>query len=152
MLTNIWRKHTNIWRMHSNVDVCWRITVLSGMVWVFLAFKTWWYGYSLRSKRDGMDIPCILMNKNDLPYRRDRDSLDFLYPRASQTCPRAYGPRAGLAGPRVKKIQAVPLSSIRYIPFSFEVFGIPDHSKDPEGEMRTRISFPNIYYICSTKL
>ena len=90
------------------------------MVWIFLAFLAGWYGYSLRSKRGGMDIPCILMNKNDLPYRRDRDSLDFLYPRASQTCPRAYGPRAGLAGPRaglagprVKKIQAVPISSIR---------------------------------------
>ena len=55
-------------------------------------FLAGWYGYSLRSKRGGMDIPCILMNKNDLPYRRDRDSLDFLYPRASQTCPRAYGP------------------------------------------------------------
>ena len=52
-------------------------------------FLAGWYGYSLRSKRGGMDIPCILMNKNDLPYRRDRDSLDFLYPRASQTCPRA---------------------------------------------------------------
>ena len=47
-----------------------------------------------------------------------RDRLDFLYMRASQTCPRAnqtcpranqtctraVGPRAGLAGTRVKKI------------------------------------------------
>ena len=70
------------------------------VVWVFLAFKPWWYGFSLRPKCGGQE----LINKNDLPYRRDRDSLDFLYPRASQTCP------------RVKKIQAVPLSSIRYIP------------------------------------
>ena len=82
------------------------------MVWIFLAFLAGWYGYSLRSKRGGMDIPCILMNKNDLPYRRDRDSLDFLYPRASQTCP------------RVKKIQAVPLSSIRYIPDSVVMVGM----------------------------
>ena len=90
------------------------------VVWVFLAFKPWWYGFSLRPKCGGRE----LINKNDLSYRRDWDSLDFLYRRASQTCPRAVGSRAGLAGPRVKKIQAVPFSSIRYIPFRY----CPEHT------------------------
>ena len=29
------------------------------VVWIFLAFKMWWYGYSLRPKHDGLGFPCV---------------------------------------------------------------------------------------------